>query len=51
MMKGHSLTYMGETTDSDSLSIWDGDDLVIEATVEDMVSAWKGSLDMTGGEQ
>ena len=51
MMKGHSLTYMGETTDSDSLSIWDGDDLVIEAPVEDMVSAWKGSLDMTGGEQ
>jgi hypothetical protein len=51
MMKGHSLTYMGETTDSDFLSIWDGDDLVIEAPVEDMVSAWKRSLDMTGGEQ
>ena len=50
-MKGHSLTYMGEVTDGDTLGIWDGDDLIIESTVEDMVSAWKGSLDMTGGDQ
>ena len=51
MMKGHSLTYMGETTDGETLSIWDGDDIVIEAPVGEMVSAWKGSLDMNGGEQ
>ena len=51
MMKGHSLTYMGEVTDSDTLSVWDGDDLIIESSVDDMVAAWKGSLDMTGGVQ
>ena len=50
-MKGNHLTYMGETTDGDTLSVWDGDDLVIEANVEEMVSAWKGSLDMNGGDQ
>ena len=48
-MKGNSLTYMGETTDGDELSIWDGDDLIVEANVEEMTSTWKGSLDMTGG--
>jgi len=50
-MKGNSLTYMGETTDGDNLSIWDGDDLIIDANVDEMVSSWKGSLDMTGGDQ
>ena len=49
IMKGNSLTYMGETTDGDELSIWDGDDLIVEANVEEMTSTWKGSLDMTGG--
>ena len=51
MMKGHSLTYMGEVTDSDTLTVWDGDDLIIESSVDDMLTAWKGSLDMTGGVQ
>ena len=51
IMKGNPLTYMGETTDGDAMSIWDGDDLIIEANVEEMLSAWKGSLDMTGGDQ
>ena len=50
-MKGNSLTYMGETTDGNNLSIWDGDDLIIDANVDEMVSSWKGSLDMTGGDQ
>ena len=50
-MKGHSLTYMGEVTDSGTLCVWDGDDLIIESSVQEMVSAWKGSLDMTGGVQ
>ena len=49
IMKGNSITYMGETTDGDELSIWDGDDLIVEANVEEMTSTWKGSLDMTGG--
>ena len=34
---------MGETTDGDELSIWDGDDLIVEANVEEMTSTWKGS--------
>ena len=50
-MKGNPLTYLGETTDGDTLGIWDGDELIIEANVDEMVSAWKGSLDMTGGDQ
>ena len=41
MMKGHSLTYMGEVTDSDTLSVWDGDDLIIESSVDDMVALGK----------
>ena len=51
VMKGNSLTYLGETIDGDTLGIWDGDELIIEAKVDEMVSAWKGSLDMTGGDQ
>ena len=50
-MKGHPLTYLGEVTNEDILAVWDGDNLIIETNVEDMVSAWKGSLDMTGGVQ
>ena len=50
-MKGQPLTYMGEVTDGDTLSVWDGDDLIIESNIEEMVMAWKGSLDMTGGVQ
>jgi hypothetical protein len=42
---------MGEVTDGDTLSVWDGDELIIESNVEEMVMAWKGSLDMTGGVQ
>jgi len=49
MMKGQPLTYMGEVTDSETLTVWDGDDLIIESKVDEMVAAWKGSLDMTGG--
>ena len=41
---------MGETTESDSLVIYDGDKLVIESKIDDMVDSWKGSLDMTGGD-
>ena len=51
MMKGSSITYLGETTDSDTLAVYDGDDIIIEAPIDSMVSAWKGKLDMTGGVQ
>ncbi len=51
MMKGNQVTYLGETTDSNTLAIYDGDDVIIEANVEDMTSSWKGKLDMTGGVQ
>ena len=50
-MAGSEITYLGETTDSDHLSIYDGDDLIIESKVEDLVKSWKESLDMTGGDQ
>ena len=49
-MKGTNLTYMGETTDSDSLVIYDGDIMLINSNIDDMVNSWKGSLDMTGGD-
>ena len=51
IMKGNQITYLGETTDSNTLAIYDGDDIIIEANVEDMTSSWKGKLDMTGGVQ
>ena len=50
-MSGHDLTYLGETTVGDDLTILDGDEILIEANVPEMVSAWKGSLDMTGGDE
>ena len=49
-MKGTNLTYMGETTGSDSLVIYDGDIMLINSNIDDMVNSWKGSLDMTGGD-
>ena len=51
LMKGSEVTYLGETTDSQSLVIYDGDDTMLEAEVSDMVAAWKNTLDMTGGVQ
>ncbi|HIF45775.1 MAG TPA: phosphoribosylformylglycinamidine synthase [Candidatus Poseidoniales archaeon] len=50
-LSGSEIMYLGETTDSDHLLIYYGDDLVIESKVEDLVNSWKGSLDMTGGDQ
>jgi len=51
VMKGTPITYLGETTESDTLVIYDGDEVIIESKVESIVSAWKGKLDMTGGVQ
>ena len=51
VMKGTPITYLGETTESDTLVIYDGDEVIIESQVESIVSAWKGKLDMTGGVQ
>ena len=50
-MKGTPVTYLGETTDSDTLVIYDGDEVIIESQIDSIVSAWKGKLDMTGGVQ
>ena len=50
-MKGTPVTYLGGTTESDTLAIYDGDEVIIESQVEAIVSAWKGKLDMTGGLQ
>jgi len=50
-MSGHDLTYLGETIDGNDLRIYDGDEILVEANVLEMVTAWKGSLDMTGGDE
>jgi phosphoribosylformylglycinamidine synthase len=50
-MSGHVLTYLGETIEGDDLRIYDGDEILIEANVPEMVTAWKSSLDMTGGDE
>ena len=50
VMKGSSITYLGETTDSDTLAVYDADDIIIEGQSING-SAWKGKLDMTGGVQ
>ena len=51
MMLGNEITYLGETTDSDTLRIYDADETIIESNVLEMTSVWKGALDMTGGNE
>ena len=51
MMLGNEITYLGETTDSDTLRIYDADEIIIESNVLEMTSVWKGALDMTGGNE
>ena len=48
-MKGYPTTILGTVTDTDALVISDGDDPLISTSVEPLVAAWKGTLDMTGG--
>ena len=50
-MKGHKVTYLGKTEQHDNLVINDGFDEVINLNVNDLVSSWQNTLDMTGGSQ
>ena len=50
-MKGHKVTYLGKTEQQDNLVINDGFDEVINLNVNDLVSSWQNTLDMTGGSQ
>ena len=48
-MSGHSITLLGEVTDTDKMVISDGYEVLIEAEIDSMVESWQNTLDMTGG--
>ena len=48
IMAGHKITLLGEVTQSEKLTINDGFETLVDCNVEDLVSSWKGTLDMTG---
>ena len=49
-MSGSTTTYLGVVEDSDTLTILDGFESLINVQVSDMVQSWQGTLDMSGGE-
>ena len=49
-MSGSKTTYLGVVEDSDTLTILDGFESLINVQVSDMVQSWQGTLDMSGGE-
>ena len=48
-MQGHDLTFLGEVVEGETLEINDGFDQLVSTQIDELVSAWKGTLDMTGG--
>ena len=50
IMSGNIITYLGEVTESQLLTISDGYEQVISADVQHIVNSWQGTLDMNGGE-
>ena len=48
-MKGHPTTILGEVESNHHLLIVDADEVLISSDVDALVSAWKGTLDLTGG--
>jgi len=48
-MKGHPLTVLGSVTETGALVVVDGDEELISSSVDALVEAWKGTLDLTGG--
>jgi phosphoribosylformylglycinamidine synthase II len=48
-MKSHPTTILGTVQDTETLHIVDGDDPLISVDTDTLVTAWKGTLDMTGG--
>ena len=49
-MSGSITTYLGVVKDSDTLTVVDGFESLINMQVSDMVQSWQGTLDMSGGE-
>jgi hypothetical protein len=48
-MSGHSITLLGISTVGKSLIITDGYDELVDLPVEQLVTSWQGTLDLTGG--
>jgi phosphoribosylformylglycinamidine synthase len=48
-MAGHSITLLGISTVGKSLIITDGYDELVDLPVEQLVTSWQGTLDLTGG--
>ena len=49
MMSGHTTTLLGEVEATTKLNIVDGFDELISIEVNDLVTSWQGTLDLTGG--
>ena len=49
LMTGHTTTFLGEVEATTHLSIVDGFDELISIEVNDLVTSWQGTLDLTGG--
>ena len=49
MMTGADIHLIGMVSASSELLIEDGYDTIIHADVDELIQAWKGALDMTGG--
>ena len=48
MMEGSDVHLIGMVTESSDLIVEDGYDMIIQADVDELTTAWKGALDMTG---
>jgi hypothetical protein len=48
-MSGHDITLLGISTVGTTLVITDGYDELVELPVEQLVTSWQGTLDLTGG--
>ncbi len=48
-MKGHPTTVLGTVVSEPHLTVVDGDTALVSLDVETMATAWKGTLDLTGG--
>ena len=49
LMAGHTTTLLGEVESTSQLSIVDGFDELISIEVNELVTSWQGTLDLTGG--
>ena len=48
-MTGHTTTLLGEVEATSQLSIVDGFEELISIEVNELVTSWQGTLDLTGG--